>query len=304
MPLEDVYGKPITTVKVGSGLEDVNGKPLVSTIATQNKNKQSMGGPGPDKPESQVFRESVGQMLPSLVASGASALTENPAVGGAAGSVVGEGLRRISPELFGGEGSGSLTGDLAANVALPGILGQLSKFASGPRQYIADKLASKVGQKLPAVKNLMSAEQEFQQGTKSAFDDATDASSQAYKDAAAKAELEYRQKIFGKNNPSVKDPNVPTPSGFKLPDPNDFLPRSGDLPKGYSGFGSAEPDINAVKSIIQKASDAASTTVKNPVLRYAKNSLIFKLGAMAGLGGVSPAAAGTGASLILGEASD
>lgn len=241
------------------------------------------------------FRETIGKEIPSLLANIGS--YAGPA-GGAAGAVAGEGLRQYAPEKFGTEGFGS---DLAFNSALPFGLGKLAQLMKvGPKAMVADTLASKMGQKLPAVKKLMSGVQDFQDETHQLFSAATDNSSQAYNDAAKAAELDYRKKIFGAKNPMVNDPNVQTPSGFKLPDPKNFQTRSSDLPSGYDGFTAAEPNLNDVKDILAKTQ--AKTEVQNPLVKYMKNSITLRLGAMAGLGGLSPVAAGAGATLILGDA--
>lgn len=67
------------------------------------------------------------------------------------------------------------------------------------------------------------------------------------------------------------------------------------------GFNASEANLDQTKQIIQKAQDSAKD-IKNPIVRYARNSIVFRLGAMAGLGGLSPVAAGVGGSLVLGEA--
>lgn len=101
---------------------------------------------------------------------------------------------------------------------------------------------------------------------------------------------------FGRQIPAVKNLMKASDSltpGFE----------SQNLDSELRGFSAPEVNQDQIKQIIQKASDA-SKDISNPVLRYAKNSLILKLGTLAGFGSLSPASAvtaGTGASLILGN---
>ncbi len=211
---------------------------------------------GGTTPGSDVFNAFIGRLIPSGLAT-AGGQFGGP-IGGLAGSAAGEGLRQLLPSLFGGKDSGDVGTDALNNAVIPGAIGETAKLMSaGPRQYTADLLSSGVGKKIPAVKNLVDASDDF----------------------AKQAELDYRQKIFGKTNPMASDPNVQTPSGFTTPEPN----------------------LDQVKGIIQKAQEGAKD-IKNPLLRYARNSLVFRLGAMAGIGGLSPTAAVAGSSLVLGNA--
>lgn len=186
------------------------------------------------------FRATIGREIPSLLANVGS---YGGPVGGAIGSVAGEGLREYSPENFGGEGSGGLGTDLAFNAALPFGLGKVAQMLkSGPKSVIADALASKIGQQSPAVKRLVQASNDLSPG---------------FENDARDAQLR--------------------------------------------GFTAPEANLDQAKQIIQKAQDNAKD-IKNPIVRYARNSIVFRLGAMAGLGGLSPVAAGVGGSLVLGEA--
>lgn len=286
-----------TVKQIVSEYKTKYGAPAGSSMKTHN---QGMGQPTSAESSQYVerqpsFREAIGKDIPSAIALGGS--FAGP-IGGAAGSAFGEGLRNLAPEQFGG---GSVEEDLAFNAALPGLMGSINKFAAGPRQYIADKLASRFGQYLPPVKKLMEGVRGYQAETQAAGDTAVQASSEAYQNAAKEAELNYRKKIFGAKDPKVLDPNVPTPGDFRLPNPADFNTRAGDLPKGYTGFTAPEPNLSAVRGILQKAQEKVKDEIKNPILRYARNSIIFRLGVMGGLGGISPAAAGIGTTLVLGE---
>ena len=215
-------------------------------LRVKSEGLQDSSGPadshGGTTSNEQVFNAFAGRLIPSGLAMAGQQF--GGPLGGAAGTAVGEALRKGAPSLFGGPDSGDVTSDAIGNVAIPGALEGLNKFIAGPKQYIANKLASTLGQKLPAVKNLIQADSQI---------------APAFDNAARDAQLR--------------------------------------------GFSAPEPNLDQVKQTIQQAQESnAKEGIKNPIVRYARNSIVFRLGAMAGLGGLSPVAAGAGTTLILGNA--
>jgi hypothetical protein len=243
-----------------------------------------------ENPNSDVFREFIGRHIPSLLATAGS--YAGP-IGGAAGSAAGEGLRTGFPNQFGGPESGSIFGDLLGNSILPGAINAVT----APRATAAQIAAAAYKLKSPAITQLMDATSAVGDETRQAYNTTMEDSSKRYLDAAKQAELNYREKIFGKGDPKVKDPNVATPSGFKLPDPTTFSPRSSDLPSSYDPIDKTLPNLDYVKTILKKVQQ--TDPIMNPVMRYAKNRLIFAL-PTALFGGIAPAAA-VGTTIVLGE---